>query len=109
MKVCRPWRLRSTPFRSSHSDSLVGKAVLAAYQELARLGATQVHRAGHRRAVHAAQVLALKGEEEGNASIPFQSNLVLPDYGITAGRVAGLPVLMQVGWPNPPALIPVPP
>lgn len=30
-------------------------------------------------------------------------------YGSTGGSIGGLNVLMHVGWPNPPALFPVPP
>ena len=32
-----------------------------------------------------------------------------PNYGCTAGRVDGSAVLIHLGWPNPPALFPVPP
>ncbi len=30
-------------------------------------------------------------------------------YGWTAGSVVSSPVLMHLGWPKPPALLPVPP
>lgn len=48
---------------------------------------------------------SLNGGLVAAADVPPPSGI----YGSTAGRVEGSAGLMQVGWPKPPALFPVPP